>query len=455
MSIASEISRLQSAKADIKEAIENRFVKVGNTKLDGMAQKIAQIPGGIKVSVRVSPSSGKWERPADWPNLDLLPKEDDTLYFTIDNSGRIDDAHFCALFNTITGQYVASVGTVTNGVFTSVRSETKNNNTTFTADLTGCGDYPVVRVTAARGLSNMAFQEYTIGGKTYARRYNAVVEATGKMTKYSGGTYGTYWLERDSRIIGSLNSGTNLKEIWYNCISLQSLDVTGWNTSNWVVTDLQGLWNMCISLQSLDLSSWDTSNWAVTTLSSTWYQCWSLQSLDLSSWNTSNWAVTTMAICWDQCYSLQNLDLSSWDTSNWSVTTMASTWQYCNSLSNLDLSSWNTSNWAVTSFNDFLVSCHSLSSLDISSLDLARLNVAFTFPSRMWQTINFGSANAGKIKVDVNFSNSPLISHATLLALIDCLEVGNHTLTLGSETRARLTSAEIATITETKGWTIA
>ncbi len=46
MSIANEIQRLQTAKADIKAAIENKGVMVGDGTIDTYAEKIAEISGG-------------------------------------------------------------------------------------------------------------------------------------------------------------------------------------------------------------------------------------------------------------------------------------------------------------------------------------------------------------------------------------------------------------------------
>ena len=46
MSIANEIQRLQSAKADIKSAIEQKGVTVGNGTIDTYAEKISEISGG-------------------------------------------------------------------------------------------------------------------------------------------------------------------------------------------------------------------------------------------------------------------------------------------------------------------------------------------------------------------------------------------------------------------------
>lgn len=46
MSIASEITRIQEAKEDIKDAIEAKGVTVGDVTIDNYASKIAQIPSG-------------------------------------------------------------------------------------------------------------------------------------------------------------------------------------------------------------------------------------------------------------------------------------------------------------------------------------------------------------------------------------------------------------------------
>lgn len=46
MSVATEIQRIQTAKADIKTAIENKGVEVGDGKIDTYAEKISQISSG-------------------------------------------------------------------------------------------------------------------------------------------------------------------------------------------------------------------------------------------------------------------------------------------------------------------------------------------------------------------------------------------------------------------------
>ena len=74
------------------------------------------------------------------------------------------------------------------------------------------------------------------------------------------------------------------------------------------------------------LDEYDTSN--VTDMSCMFYDCSSLQELDLSSFDTSN--VTDMCFMFNGCSSLQELDLSSFDTSN--VKNMGSMFDGCSSL---------------------------------------------------------------------------------------------------------------------------
>lgn len=50
MSIASEITRLQNAKQDIKEAIENKGVVVGSERLDEYAEKIDLLPAVVELT---------------------------------------------------------------------------------------------------------------------------------------------------------------------------------------------------------------------------------------------------------------------------------------------------------------------------------------------------------------------------------------------------------------------
>lgn len=145
---------------------------------------------------------------------------------------------------------------------------------------------------------------------------------------------------------------TDMSNMFYGCISLTSLDLSGLNTEK--VTDMHEMFQSCGSLTSLDLSGWNTSN--VTDMNYMFSHC-SFKSLDLSHFDTSN--VTDMHDMFSGCSSLTTLDLSGWDVSN--VTDMLSMFNSCKSLTSLDISGWNISQ--VTNMNSMFVYTDSLKTI--------------------------------------------------------------------------------------------
>ncbi|MBO5478833.1 MAG: DUF285 domain-containing protein [Clostridia bacterium] len=123
---------------------------------------------------------------------------------------------------------------------------------------------------------------------------------------------------------------TNLKDTYYGCSNMTTLDLTGIDTSK--VTDMSWMFNECSSLTNLDLRSFNTSK--VTDMYAMFYECSSLTSIDLSNFNTSN--VTDMISMFSGCEALTSIDLSNFDTSN--VTDMIGMFSGCKALTSLDLS---------------------------------------------------------------------------------------------------------------------
>ena len=156
---------------------------------------------------------------------------------------------------------------------------------------------------------------------------------------------------------------TNMGYMFRSCSSLTNLDLSSFNTAK--VTNMASMFSNCSSLTSLDLSSFNTAN--VPGMGSMFFKCSSLTSLDLSSFNTAK--VTDMVAMFDSCSSLTNLDLSSFNTAN--VTNMSSMFYYCSSLTSLDLSSFNTAN--VIGMSNMFTSCRTLTSLDLSNFNTANV----------------------------------------------------------------------------------
>jgi len=149
---------------------------------------------------------------------------------------------------------------------------------------------------------------------------------------------------------------TNMREMFYRCSGLTSLDVSHFNTQN--VTDMYGMFYRCSGLTSLDVSHFNTQN--VTDMYGMFLGCSGLTSLDVSHFNTQN--VTEMQGMFLGCSGLTSLDVSHFNTQN--VTNMGEMFSGCSGLTSLDLSHFNTQN--VTKMSGMFSGCYRLTSLDLS-----------------------------------------------------------------------------------------
>lgn len=161
------------------------------------------------------------------------------------------------------------------------------------------------------------------------------------------------------------SSHTDLSEMFFNCLYLESVNTQDWDTSN--VTTMRWMFEGCVQLDSLDLSRFNTSN--VTNMEAMFCDCASLTELDVSSFDTGN--VTNMAWMFENCNDLTELDVSNFDTSN--VTSMYAMFRDCEKLTTLDLSNFDTSRLCEAS--DMFYNCTSLTELDLSNFNLDPDNI--------------------------------------------------------------------------------
>ena len=166
---------------------------------------------------------------------------------------------------------------------------------------------------------------------------------------------------------------TNMTCMFAGCESLEELNVTKFDTSN--VTDMSYMFNHCASLTTIDVHNFDTKNVEnMKAMFSMYYSGasdtgsvfgWdsSLTSLDLSNFDTSK--VTDMSLMFFKCTKLKDLNISKFNTSQ--VTTMNSMFQACNKLTSLDLSNFDTSK--VTDMYGMFRDTNSLISLNLSNFD--------------------------------------------------------------------------------------
>ena len=179
--------------------------------------------------------------------------------------------------------------------------------------------------------------------------YTYVLPKDKRLSKIVGDSVKKVVVKADINFIGSTNYPID------SFIPLSTIEASfkGSNTSN--VTNMAQMFEDCSSLTSLDVSSFDTSN--VTDMGMMFEDCIGLSSLDLSGWDTRN--VTFMSSMFYNCRGLKSLDLSKLDTSK--VTRMYSMFAYCSGLESLDISGWNTSK--VTSMDRMFDGCSKLKTI--------------------------------------------------------------------------------------------
>ena len=159
-----------------------------------------------------------------------------------------------------------------------------------------------------------------------------------------------------------LSEVTVMNMMFRNCNNLEYIKFNN-SKSEMIVTDISNMFDHCISLKTLDLSNFNSSQ--VSNMISTFSNCWSLSSLNLNGSNTSS--VVYFVQAFYNCISLTSLDLSSFDTSKaWMMNLM---FYNCSSLISLNLLNFKTSK--VHSFLGMFGQCSNLISLDLSNFDIS------------------------------------------------------------------------------------
>ena len=153
---------------------------------------------------------------------------------------------------------------------------------------------------------------------------------------------------------------TDMDYMFYNCISLEALDVSHFNTAN--VTNMFSLFYNCSLLPVIDVSGFNTSK--VVHFGNLFYGCSSVTSLDVSHFDTS--ASTSTSYMFAGCSKLATLDVSGFNTAN--VTDMSRMFVNCSSLISLDLSNFNTSN--VTNIQGMFSGCSSLAAIQAGNANI-------------------------------------------------------------------------------------
>ena len=151
---------------------------------------------------------------------------------------------------------------------------------------------------------------------------------------------------------------SNLKNTFKDCVLLENLDLSGWNTSN--LTSLEGTFSGCTALRVIKMTGWDMSR--ITSLKQTFKGLTALQIIENDTWN--------LALCEDMsetfagCSALTSLNTANIKTSA-KLRSTQGTFLDCSSLTDIDVSNMNTV--SVSDMSSMFKNCSSLT--QISGLD--------------------------------------------------------------------------------------
>lgn len=355
MTIASQLTTLNTTKTNIKAAIEAKGVTVGAVPFADYPSKIAEISGGGTPIPSIDPwtqtyydsvysdalakvAAKAWVRPTDWLAMPTVLATDEKFVGLLPVYNF--DSNKIAL--VALGNYTVDWG---DGVIENFNSNTTAEHTytysSISESTLSTKGYKQVLITvtpqSGQTLSEIRLNVIPAGlNSNYKPRWLDVVMA------FNGGgniVLGSALksLER-FRWIGT-NTKASFSSFFSNCTNLQSVEVYTGDATN-----LDSMFSGCCSL--VTIPQLNTSN--VTNMNSFLYLCQSL--ITIPELDTSK--VTDMSNMFGFCYNLITIPLLSMNQ----VTTNSSMFRDCTSLRTVPL--FNTSSW--TSFSYFFTGCFNL-----------------------------------------------------------------------------------------------
>ena len=436
--IAAALQDKIDAKAGLKTAFERMGLTVGNAKLSEYPSILNTLPA--------------WSRPSDWLEIDSLVTAGEqktvglyAIYPNVNDYGMTNTVAF-----TVTGNHVVDWGdgSALENVNSNVQAQHTYNYDNIPSNTECTRGYRQVRIIitpqSGQNITNLQFgKKHTsvVFGRVASQWLDINIGGTELTTFQFSGTNSYPNLLEKAKAVQSTNKCTSMSSMFSNCISIQSLNLSSFNTSS--VTNMINMFNSCYSLQYLNLISFNTS--AVTNMANMFNSCYSLQSINLSSFNTA--AVTNMSIMFYYCSSLQSLNLSSFNTV--SVTNMSNMFNSCYSLQYLNLSSFNTS--AVTNMSYMFNNCYSLQSLNLSNTNVGAVTSISNFVNFATGTVSLIKCRIPQAKWSFSVANNPLSASELNLLFGDLATVTGQTITITGCTGSATCDRTIAT---NKGWTV-
>ena len=234
MTIAEEITRLSNAKANIKQAIENKGVEVSDSAL------LDEYPALID-SIEVGSGGGSA----------------DPFYETMWNAITNNGTDYSYLFHNYQGTEL------------DVSNWDTSNVTTMNSMFYDC------RKLTQLDVSN--WDTSNVKDMSHMFRYCESLTTIGDLSNWDTSNvtrmdYMFSYSDLESLDVSNFDTSnvTNMQNMFYLCTSLTTIgDISNWNTSN--VTNMGSMFYNCYLLTTLDLSNWDISK--VTTIGTAFNYC--------------------------------------------------------------------------------------------------------------------------------------------------------------------------------------
>ncbi len=187
---------------------------------------------------------------------------------------------------------------------------------------------------------------------------------------------------------------TNMADMFYDCKSLENLDVSSFNTN--LVTDMQYMFYECKAIEHLDLSKFSYAS--ANDMDCLFANCSALKTINLGASNTPN--LTTMQRMFQNDTVLKSIDLSHFDISK--IKSFAYMFSKCNNIETITLP--NTVSNDVTTFQQAFRYCNKLKSIDLSMFRVTKVtSVSYMFGScTSLESINLSNWNLSKITTIAN-----------------------------------------------------
>ena len=401
MSVASEITRLQNAKASIKTSIENKGVTVGDGTIDTYASKIDEISTSSAIlGTKTITANGTYKASDD--NLDGYSQVE------VETSG-VDINDYYNLTKKNQGNAISYIKAFP-------KFDT-SGYTDFSSFFSGIFNIETVPLLNTSNATNM----YNMFSNCSSLKTIPLID-TSKVTRTESMFSNCSSLETIPLI--DTSNVTNAQNMFYKCSSLTTIPLI--DTSK--VTNATLMFAYCSSLTTIPLI--DTSS--VTSMSNMFAECGNLKEIPLL--NTSN--VTETSNMFKGCYKL--ITIPQLDTSN--IKNMWQMFTYCNELTTVPLLNCSS----VTTISDIFMSCQKLENLG------GFYNLGNNYPT---------SISENSYEKRLNLSDCRDLTHDSLMNVINNLYdiaskgVKTQQLALGRTNLAKLTSEEIAIATN-KGWNV-